>query len=411
MRRIWIGLCIIFSYVLLFSASSLYADELSELKVQMKAMQKEMGKMQKKIEALEIQAPQAAKEAEGKKYAISKEVLEKFELGGEIEIEFVDTQKDTSTGEAEPHFQLDKIRLEPELQITEDIRFEADIDFDEDTADIDECYFMFQNLPSNSSLQIGKDDRFFKAEKYTERSPLAGTAFWKDEEWSLLLETEHEPFYAAFAWSQGLELDLKEVGEDDSSDVYEMIQDDTRKSSYNGIREVSLGLGLKKELGDFGEIDILGWGLYNQLSSADISFLKSNLNSYTSDDDDQYRAGINLEYELGDFSLVAQYIDAQDGKLDRETWFIQPSCKVELPFGWKYCNGHRLLARYGRLDVDNAKSFSTPAAWDREELTLAVITDIAENFKLKSEYTINEEDTGNGEVDNNELVMQLEYEF
>lgn len=411
-----------------------YADEFSELKEQMKAMQERMEIMQKTINRLEAERAltkesvqtrqmeemqrkienletQASISDEGQKTADLENIFHKIEWHGEVEWEFVDTMKDDSTGEAEPHFQLDKVRLEPEIQITEDIRFEADLDFDGSSAEADEFYFIFENLPFNSTMQIGKDDRFFKADKMTERYPLAGNAFWKDEEIGFLLETEHEPFYAALSWSQGLELDFKDVGEDDTSDVYSLMQDDTRRSSFNGVKEVSIGVGIEKDIEDLGKIDVLVWGLYNQLSAADISFLKTNLNSYSVDTHDQYRAGVNVEYEIDHFSFVSQYIDAKDGQLERYAWFVQPSYKFELPFGWKYANDHRLLFRYGKLVVDSPKTFDKPVSWDRKELTFAVITDITKNFRLKTEYTIDEEKTGAGDVDNNEFVAQLEYEF
>jgi len=44
-------------------------------------------------------------------------------------------------------------------------------------------------------------------------------------------------------------------------------------------------------------------------------------------------------------------------------------------------------------------------------LIFAFITDIVNDFKLRTEYTIDGERTGSGEVDNSELVMQLLYEF
>ncbi len=421
----------------------LYADDFSELKEQMKVMQiqiksqaEEMQKMQKKINKLESEKEaghktvsaekivqmekeidslevQVASSGEGHSAVRPEDLFHKIEWHGEIEWEFVDTGKDVSTGEAEPHFQLDKIRLEPEIQITENIRFEADLDFAESEVDPDEFYFIFKNLlPFNTTLQIGKDDRFFKANHLTERYPLIANAFWRDEEVGFLLESEFETFYTALAWGQGTELDLRPTGEDDSvSDAYSVLHDDHRKSAWNGIKQVSAGIGIKKELDDLGEIDVLVFGLYDHLSAADIAVLKANLNSYGVETHDQYRAGVNLEYERENFHFFGQFIDAKDGQLERYAWFVQPSYKFELPFGWKYINDHRLLFRYGALVVDSPKTFDKPVSWDREEFTFAVITDIVENFKLKTEYTIEKETTGAGDIDNNEFVMQLEYEF
>ena len=132
---------------------------------------------------------------------------------------------------------------------------------------------------------------------------------------------------------------------------------------------------------------------------------------YTSNDDDQYRIGTNFNYILGNFNFLTQYINAEDGDLDRYAWFVQPSYKVKLPWDWKYCKAHDLLVRYGQYRVDTTTAFSKPCTWDREELTFAVITDIVKNIQLKTEYSINDEDTGNGDVNNNELLMQLKVKF
>jgi len=389
-----------------------YADEISELKAQMKLMQKQMQAMQAKIEALETQAPQLAEATEGPKYLISKELLDKFELGGTVEMEFVNTQSDISTGESEPYLNFDKVCLQPAIQITEDIRVEAALDIEEGGANLDEAYFIFSNLPFNSTVQIGKDDRFFKAGIYTERYPLASNAFWRDEETGILIKTEYEPFYGALSWGNGLELAFVSPGKDASNgDAYDLMQDDGKSSDYTGMKQVAGGLGFKQELGKLGKIDILGWGLRSELSSDDISFLQTNLSDYTSSDDDQYRFGINASYDFADLNLTGQYVDAEDGELDRSAWFIQPSYKFELPFDWKYCKEHRFLLRYGELDVDNTAAFTRPATWDREELTVGLISDITKNLIAKLEYTWDDETTGNGDVNNDELVMRLEYAF
>jgi len=98
--------------------------ELAGLKEQMKVMQMQMGKqaremirMRRKIERLEENKILAMDGAgAGQKPLALEDIFHKIEWHGEVEWEFVDTAKDDSTGEAEPHFQLDKIRLEPEIQ-------------------------------------------------------------------------------------------------------------------------------------------------------------------------------------------------------------------------------------------------------------------------------------------------------
>lgn len=415
------------------AAPSAFADEaseISELKGQIRTLQEQMNDMQRsyqqqlqmleaKLNAMEAarttaQAlPAVPAQPAGPKFALSKEIVEKFELGGELEFEFVDVSKDNNTGEPEPHLQIDKFVLEPEVQITDDIRFEGDIQFDEDSVKMDEYYFEIENLPFDTEVTIGKDDRFMKMKRYTETHSLPEKAFWQDEENAILIENEFGPFYSALSWSQGLELDDKAIGEDSASgDHNDVIQDDTRKSAFNGLKQVSAGLGVKKDLGSFGEIDVMGWGIFGQLSRADRGFLVSNLNSYSSTSDRQRRTGVNLDYRWKKLNLAGQYVDAEDGKLDRYAWHLQPSVLLSLPVDWKYAKDHRLLARYSRYDVENnRKTFSKPLTWGRKAITLGLLTDITETITLKNEYTMNDERTGGGDIDNNEFLSQVEWEF
>lgn len=429
MRKAIVCLCVVVVLSFCFGQVA-QADEISELKAQMKAMearhQKEIAELKARIETLEAERAariETPKEMEERVIAIEERLKEPYEggllsfkgknweIGGELELEFVDTQDDTNIGEPEPHFQIDKFSLIPRVHFAEDITLEADLYFQDSSARVDEAFVTFAKLPFNSELKVGLDDRFIMPKRMTERWPLAATAFWKDEEFGITWSTEQEPFYGILTWSQGLEIDETDVGEDDSSGNYAMLHDDSRRSNYGGIKEVGVGLGLKQELGDLGEVDILGFGYFNELTDNDISTLKSDISSYTSNDDEQYRIGANFDYTLRNFNFFAQYIDAKDGDLDRYAWYVQPSYKVELPFGWKYCNDHTFLVRYGEYDVDTTKAFGNPCTWGREELTFAVITEVAKNIKLKSEYTIDDEKTGDGEVDNDELVVQLELMF
>ena len=69
------------------------------------------------------------------------------------------------------------------------------------------------------------------------------------------------------------------------------------------------------------------------------------------------------------------------------------------------------LIRYGRLNTDWTKSFSKPCSWDREMLIIALITELAKNVKLKTEYYINDEKIGGREINNDEVLVQLELKF
>ncbi len=411
-----------------------YADDLADLKAQMAVMQqqidaqvRQMGEMQKKIEQLEAERAVPVQPAGSTDSDVSQRItaieqkldqpwpngllsLKKgqFEIGGELEMEFVDTQNDAAVSEPEPHFQLDKFVLSPKVKIADDVTLYGEIDMNQSSTAVSEVWLKFSELPLQSELKFGLDDRFIEMDRKTESYPLAGNAFWRDEEIGVTWSTGTKPFYTVLTVSQGEELDTKQVGEDNS---YVMLHDNTLTSGYGGIKEVGLGVGHKSELGRIGNLNLLGFGYLDQLSDADIAYLKSNLSSYDSNKDDQWRAGINLDYRKDDFTFISQYIDAKDGDLDRSVWFVQPSYHFVLPFEWKYGRGQEILVRYGQYRLDTSRSFGKPATWDRDELTFALITDVVKNIKVKTEYSIYGEETGDGSVNNNELLMQLEVRF
>ena len=218
----------------------------------------------------------------------------KFELSGKGEIELIDTQSDDDIDEKEPHFAL-LLELRPKITVTDDMHMEFEIDINQAGSQLDEWYVEFVNLPFNSKIKLGLDDRFMRLAKKTETYSLAEIAFWRDDEVGIFLSTEHEPFYGHFSISEGLEINTKQVGKDSS---YQMLHDNDRTDNFNGIKEIGLGLGYKNKLGKLGEIDLLAFGYIDELSSEDISTLQSSLIDYTSGDDNRYRVGFNVKYSL-----------------------------------------------------------------------------------------------------------------
>ncbi|MEA3358328.1 MAG: hypothetical protein U9R17_02810 [Thermodesulfobacteriota bacterium] len=417
----------------IFLAHAAQADELSVMKEELRTMQKaleaqtkKIEEMQKKIEALESESRSAiedATSAEGEITALRDKIREphrgdilsrkgaKFEIGGELEIEFVDTQRDEETDELEPHFQVDRLKLSPKVKFSEqNVSMKADIDVDTDGAELDEVYIKFSKLPLKSSLKIGLDDMFLKPDIKTERYPLSAIAFWRQEETGIFLKSKfYSPFYLNLSYCNGLELDDKKTGEDSS---YKIIGVDKRNKDFSDQMELGIGLGSDLYFGTLGMLDVLGFYYLGELSNADIEFLNDKVSGYDSTESALYRYGINLDYNLEDFNLFLQFIRAKDGALNRYAWYIQPSYKFNLPWDWRYFNSHTLLARYGRLHLTDIDAvFTDPLTWDRGELTLAFMPEIYKNIKLKAEYTINTEKTGNGKVDNNEFLIQLELGF
>ena len=146
------------------------------------------------------------------------------------------------------------------------------------------------------------------------------------------------------------------------------------------------------------------------ISKEDIAFLQAIPGYGASTDDTQLLYGVNARLDAGRFTLIGQALKGETGRLDRKGWFIQPSYKIQLSDRPGF-NAFEFVYRYNQLDVDLSNVFASPLTWDREQHVFAVITDVVQNIKLKTEYYLNREDTGGGGVDNDEFLVQLEVKF
>ena len=157
-------------------------------------------------------------------------------------------------------------------------------------------------------------------------------------------------------------------------------------------------------------IDILPFYYTSRLSDGDVAYLQGITTYGTSDDDDQHRYGLNVEYILCGLTLFGQYIQATDGKMDRHGWYVQPSYKVEFKKRETF-TAVEFLLRYEDYDVDLTQDIADSRTWDRQTTTVAIIIDVVKNLKIKTEYYLNDEDTGGSDVNNDELLIQLEAKF
>ncbi|MFH1739283.1 MAG: hypothetical protein ABIH23_09785 [bacterium] len=336
-----------------------------------------------------------------------------LEIGGELQLEYRDTQKETDSPAgmtADPYgqFQIDHMRLSPRVRFTDDLILEADFDAGQQaTSDLQEVYLLWKNLPLDSEFTIGQQKKFFRPKRKTESYPLAGTAFWHDRDLGVTWRGEVDPFYAYASVMNGLRLHNDEIGEDES---FPIVGDDLDDLKASEDKEVGLGLGWKGKSKDWGELDLMLFGLWDELSKDDRQFL-SRLPGYRflGDGDDRNRYGANMEYQLSGWNLFSQYITSEDGALERDTWYAQTSYKIKSKL--KYLQSIEPLIRYGELNLDIDPFPTNSMLWDRQQWTLALIFEILEDISLRTEYTINEEDTGDGDIRNNEALIQLELRF
>jgi hypothetical protein len=351
-----------------------------------------------------------------------------IEIGGELEYEYVDTENDESVSAQAPstpggRFSLDKLVLTPKVHYGEHLALKADLEFTSESVKVDEVYVTLKKLataPYLDYIKLGLDDVFNSPNtgwsRHVEDYPLIGTAFWQDEERMLEVggDVGLTPFYWRLALANGRRLSTRSPN-DDGSGGYPILHDDDDNADDNFDKEYRAGIGFQYDTKRLGSIDVLGWGADSELSANDLVTLQGitgypSGSSSDSTNDENNEVGLMAKYNWQAFELQAQLIHAQDGELERSGWFVQP--QYEIPIGAKYLESITPFFRYGELNVDDIPAVTTDSlTWDRQKLTFALIADIMKQVKVKVEYKINDEDTGGGDVNNNEFVAQLEMKF
>ncbi len=254
-----------------------------------------------------------------------------------------------------------------------------------------------------------------------------------------------------FSIGNGYELDANEVG-NDRARFNDIVYDARDLESNLSIREIGLGLEYRRNFDRFGEIGVLGFYYNDELSDDSIAFLENELTLWVggvptagfgrAGSRDREIYGANVEYFLpassifgraadvrrGDgLRLFAQWIHASDDKLDRQGWYVQGSYRYSFPsrrdssgrrsrglIAHRYLRSLEPIVRYGELDVDIAPHPSLPGLWDRRELLVGVIAEIAGGVIFKAEYVFHWEKTGASSsipgpsrVANDELLLEL----
>lgn len=384
--------------------------------------------LEKRIEALEKQLGRfkAEKEEEKKREGSGFRPIkaEWLEIGGELELELVDTERESDSGtfgsktnESETHFQLDKFILVPKVTLNDDIYMRGELRFGDSSAYLDEWQVYFKNLRFNSYVKVGKDQRFIsekildKFSRKTEGYPLLGKAFWEDQEYAITWIGEQGGFAWALSYGDGLDLTRSNITEDTTT-AYRMLQDDDNGDDEK--HEIGVGLRYRFELAEKNTLDVTGFSYWDKLSSGEITGNGSSIQTAIGSSDSQRRVGGRLTWKPGAAMLIGEYITAEDGALERDGWYLQGSYKHK--FGYpliadRYLTAVEPVIRYGELDVDTTKVVGDARTWDRERWTLALLLDIYKNIKIKAEYYINDESTGGKELDNDELMVQLEVKF
>jgi len=325
-------------------------------------------------------------------------------MGGELEFDFVDTGNDPTAGEPDPHFVVDQLFLKPKVRFNKDVTLRSDIDIKPDNAKLEKAWGKISGLPFHSWVEAGLNSSFIaKMDRKTENRILSEMAFYRREDVGITFGGEPtEQFYWRASFTNGFKLGTISPSEDIATSSVQLLS--YVRNPVNAPKRLmaGLGAGLKLRHGRSATLDMLPFYYTGKLSGEDITFLQKVSGYGTAADDNKIRYGLNARYDLERFTLIGQFIKAEDGVLDRTGWFIQPSIRVaHLEF----------VYRYNDLNVDLTPSFGDGKTWDREQQVFAVITDLYPGVKVKTEYVVNSEDTGGRHLNNNEFLAELEMIF
>ena len=415
------------------------ASEISELKDMMKKMedrhQKEMADMQKKIEGLskkrQSSGGNTSVDLDAKMDRFEQKMQKTldahlaqaqtgftspkkwhFDLGGELEFEFVATEDGAGVVKPNAHFQIDQLYLYPKVRYKDMALFSADIAIKTASASIEEAWVQFYGLPVKTYVEAGLNDIFIaNIQRKTETEILIESAFYRDDDLGVRIGGKPTSwFYWQAGVTNGFFLAATRSVSEDSS--FPIIADRKNTSNTAGRPMLAIAAGFKPDIGALGKIDVLPFYYSGELSAADITFLQA-IPGYgpANLDDDKYRYGFNARYDYQDFTVLGQLLVAKDGNLDRTGWFIQPSLVVYENASWRWFNKYEAVYRYSDLDIDLPKVVTNSLTFDREQHVLAMLVTLFPNTTLKLEYNINEEDTGGDSVDNDEFLTQLEVKW
>jgi len=407
---------------------------------------------------LELKQLKSDLEAARKKPGFRSLLGEAFDLGGEIEIEFVDLQSKTETvsgvtvvrrEEDSPFLRVDKVRLSPEITFTGkgdpvQIYAQGDLDFlvreqANVRARVKEFHITFEGEPADwleVRLRLGLEDPFMRPPHDTEFWPLAATAFWRREAVGFFFRTRagrpSRPLgrlnlYASV--TNGYRLDDREPGEGD----FDIVSREARISGNTELRELGIGVGWEKRWLDepdesfLGRVqsEVLGFYYNDSMADDDKGYLEDILGA-----SDQLLSpagtlgvkgrelwGGNMVLEAGGLSFVLQVLHGRDGKLKRNSGYVECGYRFtfEEPLLWgEYLRSVKPLVRYGWLRSNLRRTPFDTRTWDRTRWTFAVITELRKNVYLLTEYALNREKTGGvdpKDPNTNEFLAQIDIFF
>ena len=371
-----------------------------------------------------------------------------IEVSGEVEVEFIDVEgkggaqyRDEFIQKVDyrsPFVEIDKTVLDFKLLYTQDLTYNFSLRFDDDKAYADKHFLKYKK--GNSILEFGKNRPLIALKRKTEGYPLIGTAYWKGRQYHLDYQKEFSSF------SFGASIALKRLigydaaAEDKSFEM--MVYDDTEK-----IDGQTLEFGFRGET-SFKPIKLQGWYYFGKLVDDEEwkARLHYDFDYYANIEDDQVLSdsayvghfwyGGRAEYALGKIFSRAEYIYSEDGFLPRHGYYLETSTS----FDFLSFENIFVLFRLGELKIDPMRQTNSflnpyrndydksllenndednerfypllkdPQTWNRTMITFALGYDITSYAKLKLEYYVLDEETGDDtqpSVKDDQMLIQL----
>ena len=375
-----------------------------------------------------------------------------IEVSGEVEVEFINVEgkggaqyRDEFIQKVDyrsPFVEIDKTVLDFKLLYTNDLTYNFSLRFDDDGAYADKHFLKYKK--GGSTLEFGKNRPLIALKRKTEGYPLIGTAYWKGRQYHLDYERRFSSssFGASVALKRLIGYDA--AAEDKSFEM--MVYDDTKK-----IDGQTLEFGFRAEQ-NFSPLKIQGWYYFGKLVDDEEwkARLHYDFDYYANIEDDQVLSkdayvghfwyGGRIEYALSNILSRAEYIFSEDGFLPRHGYYLESSTS----FDFLSFENIFVLFRLGELKIDPMRQTDSflnpyrnnynksllenddednerfypllkdPQTWNRKMITFALGYDITSYAKLKLEYYILDEDTGDTDqpdVKDDQLLVQLKFNF
>lgn len=385
----------------------------------------------------------------------------RIEIGGELEFEFKTSEIDRRPdavglfdGGHRQTFDMDKADIYMKAVWNDALWSYFEIEFFESSAHVDTAYAQidFQKDDDNSfSLRAGLDHQFTKYSRTTETYPIGGAAFWRDEFSQVRLHGNHSFGHdKKWLYWDAMLGNSYNVDNTDSAlsenpiKANEIVQDDNDfQRDSDGHLQWGVGLGITPDFGSLGSLDARVWYINGELND-DVGrsgqsmileeFFDDNGITHPANNDTEkeqlgFRAIYNNTFNNIGVKGIFEYIDAQDGFIDRDAWYSELSLKFKLPgtslFGNEvWFTGFQPFVRYEDYDVDDRydNQLAAPATWDRQRWLLGANLSLNKLTKLRFEYLHNDEkidhrsgsrlnDSPIGGIANSEFLMQLELKF